>query len=89
MKLIALVTIVAHVDGARVHFEPGSEVVGLNDVDIAALKQSGSLEDVHQTAKAAAKEAKAEAAVAQEFEAARASVQAVQAAVEAPLNENK
>jgi hypothetical protein len=83
MKLIALVPVVVLLDGARKIFEPGEEVTGLNEVDIAELKKSGCIEDQQDVAKANKADAKAEADADAEFAAARAAVLARQESTEA------
>ena len=84
MKLIALVAIAVLVDGVRTIIEPGQEVTGLNKVDIADLKASGSIEDQDEKEAAAKKDEQLEKKAAKEFADARKAVQASQAAIEAP-----
>lgn len=84
MKLIALVAIAMMVKGERITIQPGEEVTGLNKVDIADLKASGSIEDQEETAALEKKDEAAEKKAAKEFADARKAVQASQAAIEAP-----
>ena len=84
MKYIALVAVAVLLDGARKIFEPGEEVTGLHEVDIAELKKSGCIEDQQDVAKANKADAKAEADADAEFAAARATVLARQESTEAP-----
>ena len=84
MKLIALVAIAVMVKGERITIKPGEEVTGLNKVDIADLKASGSIEDQDETAALEKKDEAAEKKAAKEFADARKAVQASQAAIEAP-----
>lgn len=83
MKLIALVAIAVLVDGVRTIIEPGEEVTGLNKVDIADLKASGSIEDQDEKEAAAKKDEQLDKKAAKEFADARKAVQASQAAIEA------
>lgn len=82
--LIALVTVVALVDGVRTIYEPGDEVKGLHPKDVETLILAGSIEDqsVREKAEKAAEREQAKADA--EFAAARAAVQAHQETIATP-----
>lgn len=86
MKLKAIVTVDAFVNGVRTQFAPGDEVTGLEKVHIAELLASGSIEDVAAAEAAQAKDAKLEKTAGKDFADARKAVQAANAAVEAAQN---
>jgi hypothetical protein len=73
--LIALVTVVALVDGVRTIYEPGDEVKGLHPKDVETLILAGSIEDQSATEKAEKAAERSQAAADAEFAAARAAVQ--------------
>ena len=85
MKLIALVAIAMMVNGVRTLLPAGAEVKGLSQVDIDALKLSGSIEDREEVAQDAKADVRAQAEADAAFQAAREAVQARQASIEVPV----
>ena len=79
MGLIAKVTVVTMVEGARKEFKAGEELPELNAHDKAALLAAGAIEDTAATEKARKAEAAAEKKAAAEFAKARDAVQAADA----------
>lgn len=73
-RLIALVTVVAFVDGERQTFPPGSELPELSNHDVAELKRMGSIEDLDETAAAEKADARADAKAGREFAAEKKAV---------------
>ena len=83
-NLIALVAVVAMIDGVRTTIEPGEPVTGLHKHDEDALIACGSVEDRTAVAEDAKADAKAQAAADAEFQAAREAVLAQQETIAAP-----
>ena len=81
--LIALVAVVAMIDGVRTTIEPGEPVTGLHKHDEDALIACGSVEDRTAAADAAKADAKAQSAADAEFQAARDAVMAQQETIAA------
>lgn len=83
MALIALVTVVAMVDGQRREFQPGDDVTEeLHPHDIEQLKKVGAIEDTGETNAAAKAAAAQQMALAAEF----AEVKSAQAAAAESAN---
>ncbi len=82
--LIALVAVVAIIDGVRTTIAPGEPVTGLHKHDEDALIACGSVEDRTAAADDAKADAKAQAKADAEFQAAREAVIAQQETVAAP-----
>lgn len=76
MKLIALVTVLATVDGKRVEIPPGEPVPELPAHDVEQLLAMNAIEDADAKAAQAKADARAEREGQKEFEEARAAVQA-------------
>jgi hypothetical protein len=70
----------------RIEFQPGDEVKGLSDHDIAQLKRMGSLTDSDDETKAARADKKATAAANRDFEDAKKAVTAAKASTEVPAD---
>jgi hypothetical protein len=84
-RLIALVTVIAIVDGLRTTFEPGSPLPeDLPAHDVAELKKMGSIEDLDETDAADKATRKGDKAASLEFEKARKDVAAQLASIAAP-----
>lgn len=86
-NLIALVAVVAIIDGVRTTIAPGEPVTGLHKHDEDALIACGSLEDRTAMAEDAKADAKAQAAADAEFQAAREAVMARAETIAAPAAE--
>lgn len=82
--LIALVTVVALVDGVRTVYESGDEVKGLHPKDVENLILAGSIEDQSATERAEKAAEREQAKADAEFAAARQAVQAHQETIAAP-----
>jgi len=76
-KLIALVTVVAMVDGKRQEFAPGSELPELPEHDVRELKRMGSIEDLDETAAQNKAQAKSSAQANADFEKERQAIRAI------------
>jgi len=76
MKLIALVTVLATVEGKRVEIAPGEPVPELPAHDVEQLLAMNAIEDADAKAAQVKADAKAEREGLKEFEAAREAVQA-------------
>lgn len=83
-NLIALVAVVAMIDGVRTTIAPGEPVTGLHKHDEDALIACGSIEDRTAIAEDAKADAKAQAKADAEFQAAREAVMAQQETIAAP-----
>lgn len=83
-NLIALVAVVAIIDGVRTTIAPGEPVTGLHKHDEDALIACGSVEDRTAMAEDAKADAKAQAAADAEFQAARDAVMARAETIAAP-----
>lgn len=81
MALIALVTVVTMVSGARKEFKPGEELPELSDHDKKALLAAGSIEDTDATAKSRKAEVAAEKKALKDFNDSKAAVQAAQESI--------
>lgn len=83
-QLVALVTLLCHVDGKRVSFAPGDEItVELPAHDLKQLIRQGSVRNVTAEAAAAERNKEQERAQSAAFLEARSSVMSEQAAVSA------
>ena len=76
MALIAKVTVLTMVGGARKEFQPGEELPDLAPHDVASLLAMGAIEDTAETARADKARATADKATAKEFANAKAAVAA-------------
>lgn len=74
--LKAIVRVIGYVDGERIEFLPGTEVVGLHPHDQKELLENGAIEDTDLTARQERRDAATEKAAAADFEKARTAVQA-------------
>ena len=83
-KLIALVTVVAIVEGVRQEFRPGSELPELPEHDIKELKRMGAIADPVEQALADTVAVKAAKKDAGEFQRERAAITAAQASTATP-----
>lgn len=84
LNLIAVVTVIAFVDGQRQEFAPGSELPELPEHDVKALLEVGAIKDVDAEARAEKAAATAERKAGAEFQAARRAQQAEQASITPP-----
>ena len=73
-KLIALVTVLAVVDGVRQEFPAGSELPELPEHDVQQLKRMKAVQDVAETAAADKATAKADAKAGADFERERKAI---------------
>ncbi|MDP3652424.1 MAG: hypothetical protein Q8R67_12150 [Rhodoferax sp.] len=80
-KLIALVTVVAFVDGVRQEFLPGAELPELPEHDVQELKRMNAIEDLDETALAEKSASKAETKAAGDFRDAKKAITAAQASI--------
>ena len=78
-KLIALVTVVAIVDGVRQEFLPGAELPELAEHDVQELKRMNAVEDLEETALVEKSASKADAKAAGNFQRERKAITAAQA----------
>lgn len=81
-KLIALVTVLAVVDGVRQEFPAGSELPELPEHDVKELKRMKAVEDVAETAAADKATARADAKAGAGFQAERKAIQEANASTQ-------
>lgn len=82
--LIALVAVATMIDGRRVSFAPGYEVIGLHKADADALIACGAIEDRAAVEADAKADARVQAEADAQFAAAREAVQAQAETIAAP-----
>jgi hypothetical protein len=80
--LIALVTVVAIVDGVRTEFPPGSDLPELPEHDVKELKRMGAIQDPVDVAAADKADARATAKAQGDFEREREAIQAANASTQ-------
>ncbi|MDD5479653.1 hypothetical protein [Rhodoferax sp.] len=76
-KLIALVAVLAIVDGKRQEFAPGSELPELPEHDVRELKRMGAIEDLDETAAQNKAKAKSSTQANADFEKERQAIRAI------------
>ncbi|WP_295377180.1 hypothetical protein [uncultured Pseudacidovorax sp.] len=84
LNLVAVVTVIAYVDGQRQEFVPGSELPELPEHDVKALLEAGAIRDVDADARAEKAAATADRKAGAEFQAARRAQQTEQASIAPP-----
>lgn len=81
MKLIAIVTVLALVDGQRKEIQPGEPIPDMHPSDVKYLKDNGCIYDEDEKLAAEKAAAKDEKQAGKEFTEARKAVQAAQEAI--------